>query len=184
MSFVEMCIKHKTNPSFQQRQESLLCFTALPQRMTQITLHQGCQIVHFQTKDSNLGKYWRVLQWKMLIYFISIWYSLRTFGIVFGHLVYFLVIWYICPRFGMLQREKSGNPGDYILSDNKDFVFRSDCLNQPQKRKNNKRLTDKKTERNVGDRREKWPYLPYLPRGHWSKFFVGVNRAFEGSIHF
>jgi hypothetical protein len=55
----------------------------------------------------------------------------------------------------MLNQEKSGNPGDYIVSDNKDFVFRSDCLNQPQKRKNNKRLTDKKTERNVGDRREK-----------------------------
>jgi hypothetical protein len=38
-----------------------------------------------------LGKFLRVLLWKML--------------------VYFMVIWYIFPRFGMLYQEKSGNPG-------------------------------------------------------------------------
>jgi hypothetical protein len=25
-----------------------------------------CQMVYFQTKNPNLGKFWRVLQWKML----------------------------------------------------------------------------------------------------------------------
>jgi hypothetical protein len=34
---------------------------------------QGCQMVYYQTKNSNLGKFWRGSNWKM-----------------FGHLVYFL----------------------------------------------------------------------------------------------
>jgi hypothetical protein len=29
---------------------------------------QGCQMVCIQTKNPNLGKFWRVLQWKMLVY--------------------------------------------------------------------------------------------------------------------
>jgi hypothetical protein len=33
---------------------------------------QGCQMAHFQTKSTNLGKFWRVLQWTMLVYFIAI----------------------------------------------------------------------------------------------------------------
>jgi hypothetical protein len=28
---------------------------------------QGCQMVCFQTKNPNLGKFWRVLQWKMFV---------------------------------------------------------------------------------------------------------------------
>jgi hypothetical protein len=28
---------------------------------------QGCQMVSFQTKNPNLGKFWRALEWKMLI---------------------------------------------------------------------------------------------------------------------
>jgi hypothetical protein len=38
-------------------------------RLTDSTLkrvvHQGCQMVCFQTKDSNLGKFWKALEWKM-----------------------------------------------------------------------------------------------------------------------
>jgi hypothetical protein len=68
-------------------------------------------MVCFQTKNPNLGKFWRVLQWKMLVYFMDTWSILRsfvigillTFGIVRGNLVYF-------PRFGILYQEKSGNP--------------------------------------------------------------------------
>jgi hypothetical protein len=26
-----------------------------------------CQMVRFQTKNTNLGKFWRVLRWKMLV---------------------------------------------------------------------------------------------------------------------
>jgi hypothetical protein len=32
------------------------------------TVHQGCQMVCFQTKNPNLGKFWRVLQWKILVF--------------------------------------------------------------------------------------------------------------------
>jgi hypothetical protein len=33
---------------------------------------QGCQMVYFQTKDPNLGKIWRALEWKMLLNFMII----------------------------------------------------------------------------------------------------------------
>jgi hypothetical protein len=33
---------------------------------------QGCQILYLQTKNPNLGKFWRESDWKMLIYFMSI----------------------------------------------------------------------------------------------------------------
>jgi hypothetical protein len=48
---------------------------------------QGCQMVCFQTKNPNLGKFWRVLQWKMLVYFMDSWSILRSFVIFYGHLV-------------------------------------------------------------------------------------------------
>jgi hypothetical protein len=59
-------------------------------------LRQGCQTAYFQTRNPDLGKFWRLLQWKMWIYVINghldyfkaIWYILWT-------LVYFMVIWYI-----------------------------------------------------------------------------------------
>jgi hypothetical protein len=65
----------------------------------------------FQTKNSNLGKFWRDWQWKMLVYFMTIGSILLLFALFCGHLVYFMAIWYILPRFGMLYQEKSGNPG-------------------------------------------------------------------------
>jgi hypothetical protein len=93
---------------------------------------------HFQTKQINLGKFWRVLQWKMLVYifngdlvyFMEIWYILWRFvifygdlvyfmdicyilwifDIFYGHLVYFVNISFIYHLFGMLGLERSGNP--------------------------------------------------------------------------
>jgi hypothetical protein len=50
-------------------------------------LDQGCQMVYFQTENRNLGKFWRVFQWKMLVYFRDIWSMLRPFLILYGHLV-------------------------------------------------------------------------------------------------
>jgi hypothetical protein len=64
---------------------------------------QCCQMVYFQTKNYNLGKFWKACQWKMSVF-------LRLNGIFYGHLVHFVVIWYIFLRFGTLYREKSGNP--------------------------------------------------------------------------
>jgi hypothetical protein len=37
---------------------------------------QGCQMVCFQTKNTNLGQFWGALEWKMLVYFLVIWYIL------------------------------------------------------------------------------------------------------------
>jgi hypothetical protein len=33
----------------------------------------GCQMVYLQTKNPNLGKFWRALEGEMLIYFKAIW---------------------------------------------------------------------------------------------------------------
>jgi hypothetical protein len=47
--------------------------------------YQGCQMVYFQTENPNLDQFWRVLQWKMLVYFMDIWSILWTFGLFYGH---------------------------------------------------------------------------------------------------
>jgi hypothetical protein len=44
-------------------------------------------MVYFQTQNSDLGKFWRALDWKMFVYFMTIWNILRPFGIIYGHLV-------------------------------------------------------------------------------------------------
>jgi hypothetical protein len=75
-------------------------------------------MVCFQTKNPNLGKFWSALEWKMFLYFKSIWNILHTailfnlwpFGTVCGHLVLF-------PHFGMFGQRKSGNPAFNPLSD-------------------------------------------------------------------
>jgi hypothetical protein len=67
-------------------------------------------MVYFQTKNTNLGKFRKVFQLKMLVYydhfvyFTVKWYMLWPFGTFCGHLVIF-------SHFGMLYREKFGNPG-------------------------------------------------------------------------
>jgi hypothetical protein len=52
-----------------------------------LTGEQGCQMVCFQTKNPNLGKFWRVLHWKMLVYFMETWSILMSFVMFYGHLV-------------------------------------------------------------------------------------------------
>jgi hypothetical protein len=64
----------------------------------------------FQTKKSNLGKFWRDLQWNMLVYvfyghlvyFVAIWYILWLFGIVYSYLVYFSPFWNYEPMWKIL----------------------------------------------------------------------------------
>jgi hypothetical protein len=71
-------------------------------------------MVCFQTKNPNLGKFWRVLQWKMMVYFMDTWTVLRSFGIFYGHLVYVVrgnLVYF--SRFGILYLEKSGNPATH-----------------------------------------------------------------------
>jgi hypothetical protein len=74
-------------------------------------------MVSFQTKNPILGKFWRAVDRKMLVYFMAIWNILQTFGIFYGHLVHFVFIWYILCSFGtffgfgIMYQEKSGSPG-------------------------------------------------------------------------
>jgi hypothetical protein len=74
-------------------------------------LRQGSQMVCFQTKSPDLGKFCRALDCKLLIYFMAIWNMLWTFGIFYDHLVHLAFIWYIFLGFGIVYQEKSGNPG-------------------------------------------------------------------------
>jgi hypothetical protein len=59
-------------------------------------------MVYFQNKNHTLGKFWKVLQRKIM----GIWSIL----LLFGYFVAIMVVWYIFHRFGMLYQEKSGNP--------------------------------------------------------------------------
>jgi hypothetical protein len=68
-------------------------------------------MVCFQTKNPNLGKFWRVFAmedggifYALLAQFTVFCYFLWTFGIVHGDLVHFPLLVHI------LYKEKSGNP--------------------------------------------------------------------------
>jgi hypothetical protein len=54
-------------------------------------------MVYFQTKKTNLGKFWWALDWEMLIYFMAIWNICSTFGIFYHYFIHFLFIWYTFP---------------------------------------------------------------------------------------
>jgi hypothetical protein len=51
-------------------------------------LLQGCQMIHFQTKSPNLGKFWSVLQLNMSVNF-------KANKYILCYLVHFMAIWYI-----------------------------------------------------------------------------------------
>jgi hypothetical protein len=63
----------------------------------------------FQTKNSNLCKFWKVLIWKILEYFMTLWFILGPLEIFHGHFGIFCGNWYIFSCFGILDQEKSGN---------------------------------------------------------------------------
>jgi hypothetical protein len=91
--------------------DRFISVSCLPERhghFRKSTFAQGCQMVCFLTKNPNLGKFWRALDWK--IYFMPIRKSLQTFGILHNHLLHFVFIWYIFSSFGIMFQEKSGNP--------------------------------------------------------------------------
>jgi hypothetical protein len=68
-------------------------------------------MVYFQNKNSNLGKVWRALEWKYLVYleyFTAIWYFLCPISnVVVCNLVYFSPLSILC-------QQKSENPAPYI----------------------------------------------------------------------
>jgi hypothetical protein len=51
----------------------------------------------FSNQKIQFGKFWRALEWKMLIYFMDISNILLTFGIFSDNLVQFVFFWYIFP---------------------------------------------------------------------------------------
>jgi hypothetical protein len=65
--------------------------------------NQGCQMVYFQTKNPNVGKFWSVLGrlenvgifYGHLEYFVNIWDMVSQLGTFCVHLVYCVFIWYI-----------------------------------------------------------------------------------------
>jgi hypothetical protein len=73
---------------------------------------QCCQMAYFNTSKPYFLKFWRALEWKMLVYFMLVWNILRSFakfyghlvncvghlGIIFGHWVYISPFWYIWSR--------------------------------------------------------------------------------------
>jgi hypothetical protein len=67
-------------------------------------------MVFYQTTNTNLGKFWSVLQSKMLVSLMFIWYILRPFRIFNGHWLYLVVSLVYFSRFGVLHQEKSGDP--------------------------------------------------------------------------
>jgi hypothetical protein len=64
----------------------------------------------FQTKNPNLGKFWRALEWKILVYNMAIWNILGPFVIIYGRLVLFFVHLVYFPNLVCLDQGKSGNP--------------------------------------------------------------------------
>jgi hypothetical protein len=58
-------------------------------------------MVCFRTKNTNFGKVWRALEWKMLLYLMTIRYTLHTYGL----LVWFVIIWYIFTFWYVLTKK-------------------------------------------------------------------------------
>jgi hypothetical protein len=63
---------------------------------------QCCQMVYFQTKNTNLAKFWRALVCKMCKYPMAIWNILQRLVIFYDYLVHYVFIWYIDSGFGIM----------------------------------------------------------------------------------
>jgi hypothetical protein len=61
----------------------------------------------YSNQNRKMSKFWGALEWKILVYFMTIWNILLPFGIMYGHLVQFVVIWYIFPQFSMFGPRKN-----------------------------------------------------------------------------
>jgi hypothetical protein len=48
-------------------------------------LTRGCQRVYFQTKNPNLDKFWRALEWKMLVYLLCREIFYGHWGVFYDH---------------------------------------------------------------------------------------------------
>jgi hypothetical protein len=64
---------------------------------SQLISHQCCQMAYFQTKNTNLGKFWKVLHLKMLIFFTPFFYFTAKWYILWSFCI-FCMFWYFAPR--------------------------------------------------------------------------------------
>jgi hypothetical protein len=73
------------------------------------------QIQRVEFQNTNLGIFWRALEWKMLVYFMAVWYILRPFGnfISNSDILCYLVYY---SSFGMLSQEKIWQPRFHLLT--------------------------------------------------------------------
>jgi hypothetical protein len=101
------CEKNDENCSF-----DLIGFVRRRNRtqMTCVELAQGCQMVHFQTKNSQFEFILECLAIKDVGKFYDHLVISLPFCIFYGHFEYFVVVLVYFYSFGMLHREKSGNP--------------------------------------------------------------------------
>jgi hypothetical protein len=60
----------------------------------------------FSNQNTNLGKFWSVLQWKMLVYFMAIWYILRNLRSL-AYFVEFKIISIFFPFWYVVHTEKN-----------------------------------------------------------------------------
>jgi hypothetical protein len=67
--------------------EAGLTITLLSVHVLQLTVRTGLPEGLFSYQSPNLGIFWRVCEWKMLVYFMMICNILRTHGIFYGCLV-------------------------------------------------------------------------------------------------
>jgi hypothetical protein len=65
-------------------------------------------MVSFQTKNPNLGNFWRALDSKMLSYFTALWTILHTFGIFYDNLVHFCPVLVSCTK--KIWQPEKGRP--------------------------------------------------------------------------
>jgi hypothetical protein len=86
--------------------------TASKAKKTNLPVHQGCQLVYFQTKFPYLEKFWRALECKTFVYIFyahfeyikAIWYSLCS-------VANFVAIRYISPHFRYIVSRTIWQPG-------------------------------------------------------------------------
>jgi hypothetical protein len=67
-------------------------------------------MIYFQTKNSNLGKFWTAFEWKRLVCYLDIWnIHITAIWYMLWPLANLVESWYISPVF--VNCGKSGNPG-------------------------------------------------------------------------
>jgi hypothetical protein len=79
---------------------------------------QDCQMVYFHTKKHNLGKFWRALKWKRLVF-------LRPLGIYKCHLVYFMAY-----RYYVMYRVRQENAEFFLKTLQVSFLLHIKVVNK------------------------------------------------------